>query len=337
MKKNPAIAVILPVFNNESTIKDAIESILNQDFKDFELIIINDGSNDNTREIVESIEDSRIKLIHQKNVGIAKSLNIGIKSSSAAFIARMDADDWSFPKRLSLQLKLLKSNHSIDVVSCKVIHDGNKKSQRGYFLHCEWMNALCRPDEIYKNRFVDSPIAHPSVMIRRKTLETFGYYHEGDLPEDYELWLRLMHHGVRLAKVNLPLIKWRDYPDRLSRKHHNYSTVAFSKVKSQYLSLWLNKKFKTLPEIWIWGNGKTVKQKCQFLGDYQINVKKYIDVIPENQLKNKPSTIHYSQIPPPNTGIFILSYVSDRKGRLEIFDYLESKGYKHGLNFYMMA
>ena len=103
------IAVVLPVFNAESTIRRAVNSILSQTWNDLELVIVNDGSTDGTAEVLSSIDDSRLKVIHADHVGVAEAANLATQSTSAPFVARMDADDWSHPDRLQLQFELLLS------------------------------------------------------------------------------------------------------------------------------------------------------------------------------------------------------------------------------------
>lgn len=115
-KKKPAISVLMPVYNSEKYLNEAIESILNQTFVDFEFIIINDASNDNSENIIESYQDSRIKYFkNEKNLGVAKTLNKGLKLAQGKYIARMDSDDISLPERLYKQFKFMEVYNDIDV------------------------------------------------------------------------------------------------------------------------------------------------------------------------------------------------------------------------------
>jgi glycosyltransferase involved in cell wall biosynthesis len=114
-KQEPLISVVMPVYNAAQYLREAIDSILNQTFRDFEFIIINDGSTDRSLEIIQSYNDDRIRLINQKNTGLAKALNNGIAIAKSDFIARMDADDISIPERLTSQFSFLESN--VDVVA----------------------------------------------------------------------------------------------------------------------------------------------------------------------------------------------------------------------------
>ena len=113
---NPLVTVLMPVYNGEKYLKEAIESILNQTFKDFEFLIINDGSTDNSVKIIQSFNDLRIRLIHnESNIGLIKTLNKGLKLSNGKYIARMDCDDVSLPKRLSVQINFMEKHPEIGV------------------------------------------------------------------------------------------------------------------------------------------------------------------------------------------------------------------------------
>ncbi|MDN5202097.1 glycosyltransferase [Fulvivirgaceae bacterium BMA10] len=334
----PLISVLLPVRNAQGTITRAIDSILNQSFKDFELVIINDGSTDHTGDILKTFHDDRMRIIQTAPQGIAPALNLGISESKCDLIARMDADDFSHPDRLLKQYDFLRTHDDIDIVSCLIKHVGDDQNQKGYLEHVRWLNDCVTSEAIFHARFIDAPLAHPSVMMRKSMLTKFGGYSNTPGPEDYELWLRLLHQGIRFGKVPLTLFHWYDSPQRLSRTHQNYHQDAFFKLKAKFISLHLKKYFQKLPTLWIWGTGKSVFQKSQFLADYELDVAAYIDVVKNERkphFKTRP-IFYFEAIPDPGE-IFILSYVSDRVGKKKILAYLINKGYRPGIDFYMMA
>ena len=333
----PLISVVMPVRNASGTVKRALDSIFNQKLSHFELIVINDGSTDETSQILNGYTDARLRVIHQAHQGIAKSLNKGIKAAKSGLIARMDSDDISSPDRLLMQYEYLQKHPSTGAVGTQVKFDGNIEKQRGYFLYCQWINTLISPHELYINRFVDAPLAHPTVLFRKEIIEKYGYYDESALPEDYELWLRWMEKGVRFAKVRKVLLTWRDSPERLSRVHSNYSQEAFYNIKTKYLVSWIFRKFSAkLPEIWIWGWGKTVFKKSCYLQSHGLKICGYIDLANAPPTQQKRRVIHYLNIPSPGNCL-ILSYVADRAGKAKIYQFLLSRGYQPGVNFYMMA
>lgn len=334
--KNPEISVILPFRNASTTLRRAVDSILNQTFRNFELILINDGSDDHPVDILSDYNDPRIKTIHLPTSGIVFALNQGIHISRGRFIARMDADDYAYPERLELQQQYLKDNKEVGVVSGIINYSGNRNKNLGYALYVDWINSLKTQEQIYLNRFVESPICHPSVMIRRKLFDKHGLYKVGGFPEDYEFWLRLMDQGVRFSKVEEVILDWYDEDNRLSRNHPNYDSEAFFEIKTKYFFRWYQKTFEFNPRpILIWGTGKSVIEKSKYLENFNLEIVGYVDVIrkKDNNIDGKP-VFFYEDIP---EGIFLLSYVSDRKGRKLIHEFLIKNNYTEGEDFYMMS
>ncbi len=188
----PKISVILPVWNAGDTLEPAIKSILGQTEEDFELVIVDDGSDDASDNIIarHAAADGRVRPVFIPHSGIVTALNIGLSQARGRYIARMDADDLSHPSRLEKQASYLDRNPDTGLVSCLVEHLGDHKEKAGYAHYVDWINSLTSHEEIYLNRFVESPLAHPSVMIRRELIDTHGSYRDGSFPEDYELWLR---------------------------------------------------------------------------------------------------------------------------------------------------
>jgi glycosyltransferase involved in cell wall biosynthesis len=330
------VSVILPFRNSSDTLGRAIQSILDQSFQHFELILINDGSNDDPSDILSTFNDSRIKTINLPTSGIVFSLNHGISISRGKYIARMDADDYAYPERLRLQYEHLEQNDHVGVVSGLVNYVGDRKKNLGYALYVDWTNTLLTHEKMYLNRFVESPMAHPSVMIRRNLFYENGSYKVGGFPEDYELWLRLMENGIQFSKLNEIIIDWYDHEDRLSRNHPSYDPDAFFKIKTQYFFKWYQKFFEYNPlPILIWGTGKSVIEKSKYLYDYNLEIAGYVEVIQKKEQKINGNPVYYfKQIP---DDVFILSYVSDRTGRTKIHDFLINSNYVEGKDFYMMT
>jgi cellulose synthase/poly-beta-1,6-N-acetylglucosamine synthase-like glycosyltransferase len=196
-------------------------------------------------------------LIQQKVEGIAQALRCGFEACRGEFIARMDADDVMDARRLELQRAFLTENDDQGLVPCRVRFGG---TEVGYAGHVEWVNSLMNHDAMSLRRFVEAPVAHPSVMFRRELLARHGGYREGDFPEDYELCLRWLEAGVRFGKVDEELLTWNDPPQRLSRTDARYSVEAFYAMKCLYLKDWL-KTHATGREIWLWGAGRVTRRR----------------------------------------------------------------------------
>ncbi|MFX1384034.1 MAG: glycosyltransferase family 2 protein [Promethearchaeota archaeon] len=190
------ISVIMSVHNSEKFVSKAIESILNQTFKDFEFIIIDDGSIDNSYEITKKyLEiDKRVKLIRNKlNLGLTKSLNKGLKLSKGKYIARQDADDISLTNRLERQLMFLQSNPEYAFCGC----NGTLKRSGNEIVKFFDYKAL------KKHQIKENCITHPTIMIKKDIFEKYGYYNEKlTYGQDFELWCRLIYK-YRIKGKNL--------------------------------------------------------------------------------------------------------------------------------------
>jgi hypothetical protein len=208
---------------------------------------------------------------------------------------------------------------------------------RGYYLHVKWLNTVISPEDIFKQRFIDSPFAHPSVMFRKEIMQKYGGYRDGDFPEDYELWLRWMQQGVKMAKIECSLLHWHDHPNRLSRTQSKYSDEALFKLKARYFSSWLHDQPHLVKRpIFIWGIGSSVYKKCKWLMEFGIEIHAFIDSPATNRktwFKERPVYLH-TEIP---ENALILSYVGDRNGKKLIKDYLKKKGKLEGTDYFMMT
>lgn len=183
----PAISVILPLYNAENFIEAAVESVLKQTFRDFELIIIDDGSTDGSAAVVERIKDERIHFYKQKNRGMAAALNAGLSHARAELIARQDADDISHPERLKKQIDFLNINPGIGLVGtqARIIDTKGNDTRR---THKHETKDIILKAQLY----FDNPIVHSSVLFRRSVLEKAGKYDESKpgLLQDLDLWFR---------------------------------------------------------------------------------------------------------------------------------------------------
>ena len=198
------ITVLMAVYNGEKYVREAIESILSQTFKDFEFLIVDDGSDDTTPRILAEYKDSRIKIVHNpKNIGLAASLNTGLKLSSGKFIARQDADDISMPERLDRQVSFIHNKKDIALVGTWVLTiNSNGEKVDKVIYPCD--DATIRKNIVLRNQF-----AHGSVMYRKEAVVSAGCYNElFRFSEDYNLWVRLVEFG---EAANIPefLYKWR--------------------------------------------------------------------------------------------------------------------------------
>jgi len=198
MSRYPLVSVVMPVYNAEKYLPEAIESILNQSFADFEFIIVNDGSTDGTTAILDFYRsrDRRIAVYHQNNQGVVAALNLGCRIASGKYIARMDADDISLPPRFEKQVSYLENHTDVGVLGTWIEYIDSTGRNVGY-----WYTPTTAGGVRFALLFGNC-VAHPSVIMKKTLIENCGCYKKEALHvEDYELWLRV----VKRAKItNLP-------------------------------------------------------------------------------------------------------------------------------------
>lgn len=329
----------MPARDAAATIARAVASIQGQTLRDWELVALDDGSKDATRFILIEMAqlDPRIRVLRTKS-GIAGALNAGIAAATGEFIARMDADDESAPDRLEKQAAFLTANPEIGVVGCRVDFGGDRAKSEGYALHVDWVNSLLTPEQIFVNRFVESPFAHPSVMFRRALVDEHGGYRVGDFPEDYELWLRWLDLDVKMAKLPETLLTWYDFPHRLSRVDPRYSPEAFFQLKAHWIAEWVKRELPPERAIWIWGAGRPTRKRAALLEAHGVKIAGYIDVDLKKTGKKVGGVpvVGTDKLPPVETS-FVLGYVSKRGAREFNDDVLRKSGRVLGRDYLMCA
>lgn len=278
----PAVSVVMPAWNAAATVAAAVASVRAQTLHAWELIVVDDGSTDGTAaEIARAADgDARVRLLVRPHGGIVPALEAGLAEARALLIARMDADDVMFPSRLERQVAYLEANPGIGVASCLVEFGGDAVAARGYAVHVDWINSLVDPEEIARARFIDSPVAHPSVVFRRELLGRHGGYRAEAGPEDYDLWLRWMEAGVRFGKVTEVLMRWNDPPSRLSRHDERYGEAAFYACKCRHLARWMRAHVAPDRTVLLWGAGRITRRRFAALTGEGVRLAGYIDPDP---------------------------------------------------------
>jgi glycosyltransferase involved in cell wall biosynthesis len=233
MRNAPSkVSVILPVYNGECYLEEAISSVLLQTFRDFELIIIDDGSRDSSAAIIKKLDDPRIRFFQQPNKGLSATLNRAIGLARGEYIARQDQDDVCLPSRFEKQLAFLEANQDVGMVGTGAeIWVNNKRSNR--FLQHPTDNASLKFGLLFDNYFV-----HSSMMIRRSVFENVGGYAEDDTrqpPEDYELWSRVMKK-YKLANLPEVLMVYREVAGSMSRTGVNPFLPNLVKISAENIA-----------------------------------------------------------------------------------------------------
>lgn len=210
MSDSVNITVLMPVYNGELYLKEAIDSVLNQSLEDFEFLIINDGSTDSSLEIINSYNDERIKVISQPNSGIVKSLNLGLDIAKGKYIARMDSDDICHPHRLLTQFQFLDANKEYVGIGSSV----NWIDKEGDYIFT-FENPSSTDDEIRRDFMKDNPFIHSSMFFRKDVAIAVGKYPDLMNFEDYGLWKRLLDRG-KMCNLKEVLLDYRMNPSSVS-------------------------------------------------------------------------------------------------------------------------
>ena len=277
----PAASVLLPVRDAADTVAEAVQSVLGQSLRELELVLVDDGSRDGTRALLRELArtDGRIRLIEQPRRGLVPALQAAARAARGAFLARMDADDRCHPRRLERQLRWLRRRPELGAVGCLVESFSAEPLTDGWLAYERWLNGRRSAAEIARDIYVESPLAHPSVTLRRAAYEQVGGYRDFDGPEDYDLWLRLVGAGWQLAKVPAVLLQWRDRPGRLTRRDPRYRPAAFLALKAHHLAR--GPLARERRPIWIWGAGRLGRKLCQALEAEGIRPAAFVDIDPK--------------------------------------------------------
>ncbi len=328
--------MILPFYNAGNTLDRAIRSILTQEMEDFELILIDNGSTDNSLSIAEAFcaEDTRLRLTTEAQRGVVHASNTGAGLARGGYIARMDADDEALPEKLKLQAKYLDEHPDCDAVAGLAEHVSHSSQTTGFSRFVAWSNAIRSDEEIFHNRFIELPVINPTLMWRRQTAEAHGLYQSGDFPEDYEMILRWLDEGVKIVKIPEVVLKWYDSDTRLTRTDDTYSDKAFYRIKSRYLAKWLQQHNPFHPSVAVWGASRISRRRVKLLEQHGINVCCFIDTKKSRQIVKE--VIYYQDLPEAGS-LFILSYIRQMDNRDRIRKFLSNKGYQEGKNFLMVS
>jgi glycosyltransferase involved in cell wall biosynthesis len=220
----------MPVYNTEKYLNESIESILNQTFKDFELLIINDGSTDKSEEIIKSYTDERIRFINNEgNKGIPYTRNKGIQLSKGKYVAILDSDDYSYPDRLEKQIKFLEENPDFGLVGggMKVIND--KSENLGLFSIPDDPSEKIPVILLFYDCFAQS-----SVMLRKSALPEEHYRISFPVSQDYDLWVR-MSYNTKLWNIPEILINYRVHPENVTHKKKDLKEKMLKNIYSYQL------------------------------------------------------------------------------------------------------
>lgn len=321
------VSVILPAFNAESTVRRAVDSILGQSFADLEVIAVDDGSTDQTLDVLQDIDDPRFTAIAADHRGVCAASNTALELAVGGLVARMDADDVCHPEKIARQVQWLEDT-GCDVVGCQVrIVTAQQQPVVSLERYQRWINEeTLTGEQIFALRFVELPLVNPTILAQRSYFE--GGYRNCELPEDFDLFLRAAHRGLTFAKVPRVLFDWTDSDTRLTRTDGRYSDAAFEACRRRHLRAG---PLADIASIDVWGAGKTGKRWLRWLQTEGVRVRCLVEVSPRKiggEIHGVP-VIDYRDLPPAD-GTLMLAAVGADRARQMIWSWLRGRGYHMG-------
>ncbi len=224
----PKIAVIIPAYNQSQYLSQAIQSVLDQTFSDWEAVIVDDGSTDATRSVALSYPDSRLRYVYQENRGLSAARNTGIRNSSAPNLSFLDSDDMFLPEKLTVLLAALEQSPELGLVAGQAVPVDENGKRVGKVMDTPL------PDQA-ERLLLGNPLHVGSVLLRRSWQEQAGFFDESLRSyEDWDMWLRLGHLGCRMGYVNQPVSLYRFHTAQMTRIGAQMTTATFAVLDKLY-------------------------------------------------------------------------------------------------------
>lgn len=251
----PLVSVLLPVRDAAATLAASLASVRRQRWRDWECVVVDDGSVDATRAVAEGFaaEDRRFVVVPRPRSGLVAALQAGLERCRGAFVARMDGDDLMHRDRLAAQLAHLAAAPELAAVASHVRIFPRARLAAGWRAYERWVNGIASAADVRAEALVECPVVHPTLTFRRPALVALGYRDVG-WPEDYDLVLRALARGFEIGIVPRRLHAWRDRPERLSRTGAAYALSRFTAIKAAFLA----EGFLAASDRYVlWGYGAT--------------------------------------------------------------------------------
>jgi glycosyltransferase involved in cell wall biosynthesis len=332
----PLVSVLMPVRDEAPYLEEALESLSVQTLEDFEAIVVDDGSADGSPAIAEAhaARDDRFRVVRQAGEGLVVALERGRAEARGRFLARMDGDDVALPERLQAQVAALEAD---GLVACggRVAYfpeEGVRDGARRY--EC-WINGLVTPEAAARDVFVECPIPHPTLLVRRDAMEAVGGYRECGWPEDYDLVLRLWERGGRFRNVETLVLRWREHPGRASRSEGTYAEAAFVRAKVHFL---LQTLLRGRERAVVWGAGPVGKAFARELTAHGASVAAFVDVDPRKIGKRVyGAPVVAVEDAPRFADAFAVGAVAGEDARRKIRELVAAQGRREGVDFVAVA
>ncbi len=322
----------MAVRNAAPTLEKACHSLLAQTLLPKEILLILNGCNDQTPQIATALQQthSQIRILNSPpEGGVALAARLGCQEAQSPLLARMDADDVAHPQKLEHQVaKLIETN--ADLVTSHIKTENSLGAGLERFVH--WANTLHLPQDFLHQRFIESPVIQPGVLMTKKAYSAVGGYQVQEGPEDYDLWLRLLENKARFFQAPNAILHWHDSPTRLTRSHSDYSEARMTATKAQYLA-----RLEQVQNhgVVLAGTGPIGRRLGKFLQQQNITLKAFFDVAPQ---KIGKTCLGLPILGPQDFGVAhrqaILLGCVGRGKREQVRKLAQEIGYQEGLDFF---
>lgn len=328
------VSWLLPFRDAGDWIAEAVNSMIADSGPDDELVLVDDGSQDDS--IAQIPQDPRIQLIRQAPLGIVEALETGRNAARAPWIARMDADDLTLPGRIEAQITALKADPELAAIGGRAeIHADGAAVGEGMQRYVNWVNSL---DDLHRELLVESPLFHPAVCFRAEAVAQVGGYREGPFPEDYDLWLRLVNAGWKIANLPQTVIRIRDRAERLTRSDSRYDKKAFLLARQNFLAAG---PLARPQRVAVWGGKKGARPWLQWLAKRGHSLVAVIDSFPgpggPNRTRGGSPLLLPDALPSLEIDLLLVS-VGQRGARSLIRDEIEKRcpHWKEGVDWWAL-
>jgi len=287
----PEVSVLLPCRDVAVWLPECIDSLEAQSLRDYEVVAVDDRSTDDTGSLLRewSSRDDRVRFLEvgpaspsgdrganrTPGDGLLAALDLAVGAAKAPLLARMDGDDVAAPGRLELQRDFMATRRDLAACGTAVGLFPRSEVGEGYLRYETWLNGLSEPEDLRRDLFVECPVAHPTLMIRRSVLSGLGGYRDPGWPEDYDLVLRLHAAGMLAANLSSRQLRWRVRPDRYSLTSDRYSADSFRRCKVHFLDQAFLPAARPLV---VWGAGKVGKPLARELIRQGRSITAFVDL-----------------------------------------------------------
>lgn len=329
---SPTVSVLLPVRDGALTLDRALTSLWRQTTSDFEVVAVDDRSHDDTAErlAAHAAREPRLRIVPRRGAGLVAALETARGAAAAPYLARMDADDVAHPERLRLQVAALAADARLAAVGCRVAMFPRRALGPGWRRYEAWLNELITPEDHAREIFVESPLAHPSVLMRADAVAAVGGYRDAGWAEDYDLWLRLNEAGWMLAKVPRTLLGWRHHEHRHSIRSARYAPDAFLAARAHFLAR--HPRFAR-KRARMWGAGRTGRRLAAHLLREGVGVSAFyeVDAAKIGRSVGGAPVLSWRDLPPPDGEPLVVG-VGAPGARALIRPHVRTAGYREGID-----